>query len=154
MMPRSTILILVTTLGAVSLSAAADTFLPTPIRPGYWSTTNEVTSPVHRSKTENRCITAAAISKFLGCYINHHYQCSCPEQSSTGGRIIFRGDCVDAKGGHVQIDGEGSYTPTSLQMAAHGRAKVLGFTVPFATTTNSHWLADICPPGTPGSDGR
>lgn len=144
----------VSALLAFGLGAAADAPPPNSIRPGYWSTTNSVSSPVHRTKTENRCITEAAISKFLGCYINHHYKCTCPEQSNTGGRIIFRGDCVDAKGGHVLIDGEGTYTPTTLQMTAHGQAKVLGFNVTFATATNSHWLADICPPGAPGSDGR
>lgn len=152
-MKRVAICALLGMIGA-SLGAAADTPSPSPIRPGYWSTTDSVTAPVHKTKTENRCITEAAIAKFLGCYINHHYRCTCPEQSSAGGRIVFRGDCVDAKGGHVLIDGAGVYTPTTLQMTAHGRAKMLGFTVPFSTATDSHWLADVCPPGTPGSDGR
>src|SRR6266851_461010 len=88
------------------------------IRPGYWSTTNTVTAPLHQTKTENRCITPNAISKFTGCYINHHYKCTCPEQSDADGRIVFRGDCVDAKGRHVLINGEGAYTATTLQMTA------------------------------------
>jgi Protein of unknown function (DUF3617) len=124
------------------------------IRPGYWSTTNTVTAPIQQSKTENRCITPEAIAKFTGCYINHHYKCTCPEQSSAAGRIIFHGDCVDAKGRHVLINGEGSYTPTTLQLSAQGDTTWMGLKLHFATHTDSHWLADACPPGTPGSDGR
>lgn len=124
------------------------------IRPGYWSTTNSVSAPIHRSKTENRCVTPEAISKFVGCYINHHYKCTCPQQSSTGGRIVFHGDCVDAKGRHVLINGEGAYTATTLQLSANGRADVMGLSLPFSTHTDSHWLADVCPAGSPGSDGR
>lgn len=124
------------------------------IRPGYWATTDTVTSPVHRTKIENRCITPKAIAKFTGCYINHHYQCTCPEQSNANGKIVFHGDCVDAKGGHVLIDGEGTYTATTLHMSARGHATIMGLSVPFSTTTDSHWIADACPPGSPGSDGR
>jgi hypothetical protein len=124
------------------------------IRPGYWSTTNTVSTPVHRSKTENRCVTPDAIAKFTGCYINHHYKCTCPEQSNIAGKIVFHGDCVDAKGQHVLINGQGSYTATTLQMSADGQFSLMGMKVPFATHTDSHWLADTCPAGAPGSDGR
>jgi hypothetical protein len=124
------------------------------IRPGYWSTTNTVTTPVHRTKTESRCITPQAIAKFTGCYINHHYQCTCPEQSNANGRIVFHGDCVDAKGRHVLINGQGAYTATTLQLDASGQFTLMGLKVPFATHTDSHWVADACPPGSPGSDGR
>jgi hypothetical protein len=124
------------------------------IRPGYWSTTNTVSAPVHQSKTENRCITPEAIAKFTGCYINHHYKCACPAQSNAGGRIIFHGDCVDAKGRHVLIDGDGTYTPKTLQLSAQGDTTWMGLKLHFVTHTDSHWLADACPPGSPGSDGR
>ncbi len=141
--------IIVAALVLASSGGAVDT-----IRPGYWSTTNTVTTPVHQTKTENRCITPNAIAKFTGCYINHHYKCTCPEQSDANGKIIFHGDCVDAKGRHVLIDGDGTYTPTTLQMTARGRASMMGLTIPFSTSTDSHWLADACPAGAPGSDGR
>ncbi|MGH7025121.1 MAG: DUF3617 domain-containing protein [Caulobacteraceae bacterium] len=124
------------------------------VRPGLWSTTDTVTSPIHTSKTENRCITPKAIARFTGCYINHHYKCTCPEQSNTGGKIVFHGDCVDAKGRHVIISGAGTYTPTTLQLSAEGHFTMMGLNVPFATHTDSHWIADTCPAGSPGSDGR
>jgi hypothetical protein len=136
-------------LGLVGPAAAFDT-----IRPGYWSTTNTVTTPIHQTKTEDRCVTPKAIAKFTGCYINHHYTCTCPAQSHAAGRIVFRGDCVDAKGRHVLIDGEGAYTATTLQMSATGHFTMMGLSVPFSTHTDSHWVADTCPPGSPGSDGR
>lgn len=118
------------------------------VRPGYWSTTNSVSRPIHSSKTVNRCITAEAIAKFTGCYMDH-YRCTCPEQSNTGGRISFHGDCVGPLGRHVQLKGEGSYTPTTLQMSSEGHYAWMGIKVPFATHTESHWLSDTCPPGAP-----
>jgi hypothetical protein len=124
------------------------------IRPGLWSTTSTVSAPIHQTKSENRCITPKAIAKFLGCYINHHYRCDCPEQAYGGGRISFHGDCVDAKGRHVSIRGEGTYTATTLQLSAEGKFSLMGMAVPYATHTDSHWLGDVCPPGSPGSDGR
>jgi hypothetical protein len=120
------------------------------VRPGYWSTTNLVFKPVHSSKTVNRCITAEAIVKFTGCYVSH-YKCTCPEQSNADGRISFHGECRDAIGRRVQLKGEGSYTPTTLQMSSEGHYSWLKIKVPFATHTEAHWLSDTCPPGAPGS---
>lgn len=125
------------------------------IRPGYWSTTNAILKPVSPTpKTENRCITPAAITKFMGCYINHHYKCTCPEESTGGGRIVFHGDCVDAKGRHVEINGQGAYTATTMQLTADGNFPWMGMKVHFVTHTDDHWISDTCPPGSPGSDGR
>jgi hypothetical protein len=121
------------------------------IQPGYWATTSSVSSIVHQTKSENRCITPKAVSKFAGCYINHHYTCTCPEQSNADGRIAFRGDCVDAKGRHVSIEGEGSYTSTTLQMSARGKFQYMGLNVPFDAHTDAHRIGDTCPSGSPGS---
>lgn len=124
------------------------------IRPGYWETTSTVSSIVHETKTENRCITPKAISKFTGCYINHHYTCTCPEQSNADGRLVFRGDCIDSKGHHVSIDGDGSYTPTTLQMTVHGKFQYMGLNVPFDAHTDAHRIGETCPAGSPGSEDR
>jgi len=140
--------------GAIAAAVVGSASATDSIRPGYWSTTNTVTSPIQQTKTENRCITPKAIARFTGCYINHHYTCTCPEQSAANGRIVFRGDCVDAKGRHVLIDGEGAYTATTFRMTASGRANMMGLSIPFKTSTESHWIAETCPPGSPGSNGR
>ena len=122
------------------------------IRPGYWESTTQVTSPIQSTKTERRCVTPKAVAHFATCYINHHYTCECPQQSNVAGQISFRGDCVDAKNNHVQIEGEGSYTPTTLKMTAHGKFKLMGLPVDFAASTESHRIGDICPPGAKGSE--
>jgi hypothetical protein len=142
------------TLIAVLAASAATAQATEAIRPGYWATTNSVSSPIHESKTENRCITPKAISKFTSCYVNHHYTCICPEQSSADGRIAFHGDCVDAKGHHVQIEAEGSYTATTLQMSARGKFQFLGMYFPFEARTDAHRIGETCPVGSPGSDDR
>jgi hypothetical protein len=135
----------------VGLAAAARAAAET-IRPGYWESTTEVTAPIQESKTERRCVTPKAVARFMTCYINHHYKCDCPEQSYTGGQIKFHGDCVDAKNRHVQIEGEGSYTPTTLKMTARGHFKLLGLPVSFNASTESHRIGDVCPAGAPGSN--
>jgi hypothetical protein len=138
---------------ALAATAAAAQGTDT-IRPGYWATTNSVSSIIHETKSENRCITPKAITKFTGCYINHHYTCTCPDQSSADGRIVFHGDCVDAKGRHVKIDGEGCYTATTLQMSARGKFQYMGLSLPFEAHTDAHRIADACPAGSPGSNDR
>jgi hypothetical protein len=132
---------------AAGQAAAAET-----IRPGYWESTTSVTSPIQESKTERRCITPRAVARFMTCYINHHYKCDCPQQSYAGGQIRFRGDCVDARNNHVQIEGDGAYTPTTLRMTARGKFKLLGLPVPFSASTDSRRIGDVCPAGSPGSD--
>jgi hypothetical protein len=139
-------------LAALSAGAAAATDT---IRPGYWESTNKVMTPIESSKTVRRCITPEAVSKFMGCYINHHYSCICPTQSYADGHIMWHGDCVDAKNRHVLIDGEGSYTPTTLQMTAKGRFNMMGLSIPFSASTDSHRIGDVCPAGLAESaDGR
>lgn len=138
-----------------ALAATAATAQSTQsLQPGYWATTNSVSSPISETKTENRCITPKTISKFTGCYINHHYTCTCPEQSNADGRMAFHGDCVDAKGRHAQIQGEGSYTATTLQMSARGKFQYMGLWIPFEAHTDAHRIGDTCPPGAPGSNDR
>jgi hypothetical protein len=122
------------------------------IRPGYWESITQVTSPIESTKTERRCVTAKDVAVFMTCHINHHYKCVCPEQSYSGGRIVFRGDCVDAKSRHVHVEGEGSYSPTTLRMTARGQFKLVGLTVSFSASTQSHRIADVCPAGSPGSE--
>jgi hypothetical protein len=137
---------------AFILASGASAVSAETIRPGYWESTNQVTSPIESTKSELRCVTPKDVAKFMTCHINHHYTCNCPEQSYGGGQIRFRGDCVDAKGRHVHIEGEGSYTPTTLQMTARGNFKLMGLPIDFSASTNSHRIADVCPVG--ASDGK
>jgi hypothetical protein len=124
------------------------------IRPGYWESTNQVTAPIESTKTELRCITPKDVAKFMTCHINHHYTCNCPEQSYSGGRIHFRGDCVDAKDHHVHIEGDGTYTPTTLQMTASGKLTLMGLPMTFSASTQSHRIDDVCPAGAAVSESQ
>lgn len=120
------------------------------IRPGLWETTERVTSPISSTKIEQRCITPRAIAKFMTCYINHHYECVCPNQSVGDGKITFRGECVDHKQQHVHVEGTGAYTSTTLHMTAQATFKFLGIPIGADASTDAHRVGDTCPPGSIG----
>ena len=120
------------------------------ILPGYWESVESVTSPIASTKTEQRCITPKDIAKFMSCYINHHYECVCPRQSIGGGRIAFKGQCVDNKGQQVNIEGTGSFTPTTLHMTARAGFKLFGLSLDADASTDAHRLGDTCPAGSKG----
>jgi hypothetical protein len=115
------------------------------IRPGYWEATDKVLSPIHSEKVERRCIAAKDVAKFMTCYINHHYSCQCPEQSYSGGRIQYRGVCVDSKGARVGIVGQGTYTETTLHMTAEVTFRIAGIPISGQASTDAHRLGDVCP---------
>lgn len=119
---------------------AADT-----VRPGYWEATSKVLFPVQSSKTEPRCITAREVTKFMSCYINHHYTCVCPEQSYANGKINFKGQCVDNKGQTATISGRGTYSETTLNMTADVAARWHGLPISIHATTDAHRIGDVCP---------
>ena len=120
------------------------------ILPGYWESMEQVTSPIPSEKIERRCITPASISRFMNCYINHHYECVCPEQSAEKGRIFFKGECLDYKGQHVHIEGWGTFTPTTLHLSARATFKLLGIPIAADAATDARRLGDTCPPGSTG----
>jgi hypothetical protein len=139
-------LALLATLSALACAARAQDR----ILPGYWESVERVTSPIPSEKTERRCITPRNISRFMSCYINHHYDCVCPEQSAGQGRITFRGECVDHKGQHVRIEGDGNFTPLSLHLSARATFKLLGIPIAADAVTDAKRLGDTCPPGSIG----
>jgi hypothetical protein len=115
------------------------------IKPGYWESASRVLSPIQSTKTDRRCVTPAEVKRFTSCYINHHYTCDCPDSSYDGGRIQFRGTCVDAKGQKVAIEGDGTYTPETLSMRAHVQFRLWGLPMTGEATTDAHRLGDLCP---------
>jgi hypothetical protein len=115
------------------------------VRPGYWEATSRVLSPIPSVKTERRCIAAQDVTRFMSCYINHHYTCVCPDQSYSGGKIRFHGVCTDRKGAKVGIRGEGDYTPTALHMSATVTFRLAGLPIEGEAATDAHRIADDCP---------
>ena len=107
-------------------------------------------APIASARTEQRCVTPGDIAKFMSCYINHHYDCICPEQSIGGGEITFKGRCVDHKGQRVTIEGTGRFTETTLHLTARAGFKLLGLAMDADATTDARRLGDVCPPGSKG----
>ncbi len=134
------------TLTALALAAAPALHAePQTVQPGYWEATSKVLSPIHSARTERRCIAQKDVTRFMSCYINHHYTCVCPDSAYTGGRIRFQGVCTDAKGRKVAIRGEGDYTPTTLHMSARVTFRLAGLPIDGEAVTDAHRIADDCP---------
>ena len=116
------------------------------VKPGYWETTSRVLSPIHTSSTEQRCVTQEQVRKFMSCYINHHYECTCAEDVVGGGKVAFRGVCVDHhSGAKVGVVGAGTYTDTTLAMSADASFRMLGLPVTAKATIDAKRLSDTCP---------
>ncbi len=120
------------------------------VKPGYWETTSRVLSPIHSTDTERRCVTQDQVRKFMSCYINHHYDCTCAEDVVGDGRLTFKGQCVEHKNGSiVGVTGVGTYTDTTLSMSADATFKLLGIPVTGKATIEARRLSDTCPAGAP-----
>ncbi len=120
------------------------------VKPGYWETTSRVLSPIHSTDTERRCVTRDQVRRFMSCYINHHYDCTCAEDVVGDGRLTFKGQCVERKNGSiVGVTGVGSYTDTTLSMSADATFKLLGIPVTGKATIEARRLSDTCPAGPP-----
>ncbi len=116
------------------------------VKPGYWETTSRVLSPIHSVDTERRCVTKEQVRKFMSCYINHHYDCACAEDTVGDGRVAFKGECVDRKNGSkVAVSGSGTYTDTTLSMSADAMFKFMGLPVAGKATIDAKRLSDTCP---------
>lgn len=133
--------LLIPALGLIAASGE-----PGGVKPGYWETTSEVTSPIHTRSTERRCVTQDQVRKFMSCYINHHYDCACDNDDVSGGRVAFKGVCTEKKNGSkVRIEGSGRYTETTLAMNADARFRLLGLPVSGKASILAHRLGETCP---------
>ena len=121
------------------------------IQPGYWETTNQVTSPFPTKKVERRCIKPADVAKFMNGPSNHIYTCTYPTRDIGGGKIRLVGSCKTRDGKPVPISGEGVFTADTFRMDARIEAEFGGLTVPVRARTVARRLGDECPPDAPGS---
>ncbi|MET0293903.1 MAG: DUF3617 family protein [Phenylobacterium sp.] len=116
------------------------------ILPGYWETTNRLTSPIPQKSVEMRCITPKDVAKFMEGPSNRHYACTYPTRSFEGGKILLKGQCVSKKGRKVDVSGEGEYTPTTMKLNARIATEFAGLTISGRATTDARRLSDTCPP--------
>lgn len=125
---------------------------PDAVRPGYWETTNKVLSPISSTKTENRCVSAKEVARFMMGPSNHIYTCVYPSQSAAGGRIAFTGHCESRKGRKVEISGKGDYTPTTLHLVVNFTTALGPLQISGKASTDARRIGDVCPPGAVGAE--
>jgi hypothetical protein len=124
---------------------------PDAVRPGYWETTNKVLSPLPSSKTENRCVSAKEVARFMLGPSNHIYTCTYPSQTAAGGRISFSGHCESRKGRQVEISGQGDYSPTTLHLIVSFKTSMGILPVSGKASTDARRIGDVCPPAAVGA---
>jgi len=137
--------LLLTCTALLGATTTASAFAPSAIRPGYWETTNALTSPIRSTSVEKKCITPADVEKFMAGPSNRHYACSYPTRVIAHGKISLKGTCSSKKGQKVAVSGAGSYTPTSFTLSADIATEWLGIPISGKATTSAHRLSDVCP---------
>jgi hypothetical protein len=143
-------------IGALALSAfALGAFAPaiaSPILPGYWESTDKVTSPIQETKTSRKCITEDQIESYLTGPVNNHYTCHYNTRKIQDGAFSMAGDCVDNNGLPVKVQVSGVYSDTSFTMNGRMRIMIGGLPIPVSASTDAHRLSAECPaPGPPAA---
>ncbi|MBS0295478.1 MAG: DUF3617 family protein [Proteobacteria bacterium] len=115
------------------------------IKPGYWEATSKVTSPLPTKKVEKICITPDKVDKYMEGPSNHIYKCTYPTKVIGGGKILLKGDCRDKKGEGGQIEGSGTYSPTTLHVNASVKTKLAGLPITIRASSDLVRIGDICP---------
>jgi hypothetical protein len=133
-------------LGVATSALGADTAT---IRPGYWESSNKAQLVFTQTTVEKRCLTAKDVDKFVQGPSNRHYKCSYPYRSVGGGKMSFKGTCVDKKGRQVNVVATGSYSPDRFQITANLSGKLAGVPLSATFSTDAKRIGDVCPPPPP-----
>ncbi len=116
-----------------------------PILPGYWESTDTVTSPIQQTKTSRKCLTPDQIQSYLTGPVNNHYKCHYTDQKMDGHNFSMTGDCVDSSGIPAKVAIQGVYTPTSFTMNGRIRIIIGGLPIPVSASTDAHRISAECP---------
>ncbi|THD58038.1 DUF3617 family protein [Phenylobacterium sp.] len=130
---------------AAALALAGPAAAQKAISPGYWETTNKVTSPFPVSKTEKRCIKPSDVAKFMEGKINHIYTCTYPTKEVGAGKIHLQGTCATRDGPAIPISGEGAFTADTMHIEARIVPQIGGLNMTVHATTDAKRLGDTCP---------
>lgn len=122
---------------------------PTPIRPGYWESTNRVQFFVRSTSTERKCLREEDIEKFFSGPSNRHYRCEYPTRVVANGQARFDGVCTDKRGRKAYVTASGTYTPDSFRLNARIRTSIIGVPITPTGTMEARRIGDTCPPGAP-----
>lgn len=140
-----TIRILASLAAAGLLAAPAVAQESSTIQPGWWESTNTLNFVIKDVDRERRCITPADVDKVMSGRINRHYTCTYPEKRVAGGKMYFKGTCVDKRGRQVAVTATGTYSPTAFTLNASLAGKVAGVSVSATASTTAKRLGDDCP---------
>lgn len=132
-------------LALVGLLAAPAVAQETTIEPGWWESTNVLQLVITDTERERRCITPEDVAKILAGRINRHYTCTYPEKRVGGGKMYFKGTCVDKRGRKVNVTATGTYSPTAFTLSADLSGKVAGVPLSAKASTTAKRLGDVCP---------
>lgn len=133
-------------LGFLGLLATAPAVAQeTTIQPGWWESTNTLNLIITDTDRERRCITPADVDKILSGKINRHYTCTYPEKRVAGGKMFFKGTCVDKRGRTVNVTATGNYSPTAFNLDAKVSGKLGGVPISATASTVAKRLGDVCP---------
>ncbi len=131
---------------ALSVCAfATGAAVASPILPGYWESTDQITFPIQSLKTSHKCITEAQIESYMNGPINKHYSCHYSSRTFGAGAFSMAGDCVDNNGLPSKIKVDGVYTATSFKFNGVLNVSIGGLTIPVTATTDAHRLSAECP---------
>ena len=116
-----------------------------PILPGYWESTDSITSPIQETKTERKCITEAQIESYMTGPVNNHYSCHYSDRKLADGTFSMSGDCVDHSGIPAKVEVDGVYTATSFKMNGHLQIMLGALALPVTASTDAHRISAECP---------
>ena len=133
-------------LGFLGLTAAAPAMArETTIQPGWWESSNTLNLVISNTERERRCITPADVDKILAGRINRHYTCTYPEKRVAGGKMFFKGACVDKRGRTVNVTATGAYSATAFNLDAKLSGKLGGVPISASASTSAKRIGDVCP---------
>ncbi len=132
-------------LGLLGLTAAPAVAQETTIQPGWWESTNKASMIISKTERERRCIEPEDVEKILSGRINRHYTCTYPEKRVGGGKMFFKGTCVDKRGRKVNVVANGTYSATAFTLDADLSGKYGGVPLAASMSTSAKRLGDHCP---------
>ena len=132
-------------LAALALCAAGSPARAAPIQPGWWESTDTITSPFAQTTTSRKCITPEQIESYLTGPVNNHYSCRYTDKTIGDGTFSMTGDCVDHSGIPAKVAVHGVYTDTSFSMSGRMRVVIGGLAIPVSASTDAHRISAECP---------
>lgn len=138
-------LVLCLSAGGAPAQAPAPVVAPAPVEPlpGRWEYKYRLLGLVPAA-TEYWCLKADEVDRAFQGPCNRHHTCTYPTREVGGGRVKLAGQWADKRGRVAPVSGQGSYTPTTINLSVRLRTTT---GIPLAGTLRAKRLGDACQPG-------